>query len=79
MKYLNSILFASVGFLSFGQNIEKDETKRAVILQNPERQQLLLRLLGSKVFAAKQTTPFCCDGGFAQAKAALADRELEPG
>lgn len=36
MKYIYSIFFVSAGFISLGQDIQKDEIKRAAILENTE-------------------------------------------
>jgi hypothetical protein len=36
MKTFNAVLFVSLGLVSFGQSTNKDEIKRAKILENPE-------------------------------------------
>ena len=54
MKYIYSILFFSAGFISFGQNVQKEEKKHAQIIENPEKYEqeggvLTDELLGHKI------------------------------
>lgn len=54
MKYIYSILFFSAGFISFGQNVQKEEKKHAQIIENPEKYEqeggvLTDEILGNKI------------------------------